>query len=77
MNAPNLHALFLAELRDAQEPARCAVAMATALRDYLGHLIEDDPGDTDVRDVPLIVRGRREADALARTLHRFARGGRS
>ena len=44
------------------------------LRDFVGvDLLTDDSGESP-REVPLIVRAKREADALAKTLHRLATG---
>jgi hypothetical protein len=66
---------YRAELRESPDGLRAAIAMSIALRDFIGvDLLTDDSGDSP-REVPLLVRAKREADALAKTLHRLARGG--
>jgi len=71
---PDLPWHYRNELRQSPDGLRAAIAMSIALRDYIGaDLLTDDSGDSP-REVPLLVRAKREADALAKTLHRLARG---
>lgn len=74
MTTPDLLTLYREELRDANDPKIVALAMAQALASFLGDLLtSEDPGDTDARDVPVLVRAKREALALSRTLNRWGK----
>ena len=66
---------YRAALRDSPDGLREAIAMSIALRDFVGvDLLTDDSGDSR-REGPLLRRARREADALAKTLHRIGMSG--
>jgi hypothetical protein len=71
---PDLLTLYREELHDANDPRVVALAMAQALAAFLDDLLtQEDPGDRDVKDVPVLVRAKREALALSRTLNRWGK----
>lgn len=59
---------YLEELRDDAEPAKRALAMATAICRYLDDLDEDEAGDDEEAFAPKLERAQLRADDLYHAL---------
>jgi hypothetical protein len=63
----------LTDIRDADRPLDVALAMSMALREYATHLLEDDDAGEESLPVTALVRMKRQADALAKTLYALSK----